>query len=51
MAEEAAGPFHQTGDLLLWSRLVALVDAGLFEYRGDLSSMRNSEIRRAAQRK
>jgi hypothetical protein len=40
-------PFCQTGDLVLWARVRALVDAGRVESQGDLSSMRHSEVRRA----
>jgi len=42
--------FHQTGDLVLWARLSKLIDAGVFEYQGDLSSMHDSSVRRCSPR-
>jgi len=36
---------HQTGDLVLTARLLALVESGLLESRGDLSRIRYSEVR------
>jgi hypothetical protein len=38
----------QTGDLVLVSRLRALVEAGVLESRGDLSNVQVAEIRRAS---
>jgi len=46
MAEEMSGPYWQTGDLILWSRLKKLIEAGTFEYRGSLAEMRWCEVRR-----
>lgn len=36
---------YQTGDLVLAARLAAMAKAGHLEWRGDLSSMRNCELR------
>jgi hypothetical protein len=47
MAEEMTGPYWQTGDLVLWSRLRKLIEAGRFEYRGNLEEMRYCEVRRS----
>lgn len=45
LTDQACGPFWQTGDLLLYARLRKLAEAGVFEYQGDLGSMRHSEVR------
>jgi hypothetical protein len=47
LTDQACSPFWQAGDLLLYARLRKLAEAGVFEYQGDLSSMRHSEVRRA----
>lgn len=41
---------HQTGDLVLWARLSKLIDAGVFEYQGDLASLHDSSVRRSSPR-
>jgi hypothetical protein len=40
--------YHQVGDLVLFARLRKLVELGIVESRGDLSDMRQSEVRLAA---
>jgi hypothetical protein len=39
------GAFFQTGDLVLFARLVSLAEAGVLEWQGDLAHMRNCEMR------
>ena len=46
LTDQACGPFWQAGDLLLYARLRKLAETAMFEYQGDLSSMRHSEVRR-----
>lgn len=43
--QEEKWPYHQVGDRFLWVRLRQLALDGRLEYRGDLSSMRDSEMR------
>jgi hypothetical protein len=44
-------PLHQCpGDLILWSRVCALADAGVLELTGDRSKMGDSLVRRAPRR-
>lgn len=50
LRKQCADPFRQTDDMLLWSRLRKLCEAGAFESRGDLSEMRHSEVRRNTRR-
>lgn len=40
--------YHQVGDLVLFARLQKLVELGKVEGRGDMSDMRQSEVRLAA---
>jgi hypothetical protein len=40
----------QVGDLVLWARARALAEVGRLEFRGDLHSMHNSELRLASSR-
>ena len=39
-------PYFQCGDIVLWKRLRALVNAGAVEGRGNMVAMRGSEVRR-----
>lgn len=43
-----ANRFDQCGDLVLWSRVRALANEGIFEMKGDGSVMRNSVVRLAS---
>jgi hypothetical protein len=45
LADSADDARFQTGDLVLLSRMWALIDAGLLESRGDVSNMRSGEVR------
>jgi hypothetical protein len=47
LAESGEDDYTQVGDLVLLWRVRALVKAGVFEARGDLTSMRASEVRLA----
>jgi hypothetical protein len=38
-------PYFQAGDMILAVRLIALVEAGVLEGRGDLTDIRQSEVR------
>jgi hypothetical protein len=42
-------PYFQAGDLILAARVIALVEAGVLEGRGDLTNIRQSEVRLANQ--
>ena len=42
-------PYFQAGDGILANRIVALVEAGLLEGRGNLLNMRDSDVRLANQ--
>ena len=42
-------PYFQAGDGILAVRVIALVEAGMLEGRGDLKNMRQSEVRLANQ--
>jgi hypothetical protein len=43
-------PYFQAGDGILAARVFALVDAGVLEGRGDLTDIRQSEVRLRDQR-
>lgn len=45
LVKSKAGDVHQTGDLLLHSRLCELAEAGALEWRGDLLNMQRCEVR------
>jgi hypothetical protein len=42
----SSSEFYQTGDLVLWSRVRALVEDGVLEGRGEMVEMRYSSVRR-----
>jgi hypothetical protein len=44
MAESVDDPGHQPGDLVLFGRLRKLVDAGKLDGRGDLATLRGTEV-------
>jgi len=47
MARSSGDPFGQAGDLVLFGRLRKLIDAGKFDARGNLATLRGSEVRLA----
>jgi len=47
LADHWSQDLCQVGDQVLWARIRALAAAGRLEYRGDLASLRTTEVRRA----
>ena len=48
LGQQLDEPYRQVGDNMLWHRLQALADAGLVEGRGDMLTLRGSEVRLVA---
>jgi len=44
MAEWVGHPYFQTGELLLAARVIALVEGGVLEGRGDLWNIQQSDV-------